>query len=275
MQHPLNHTKKAKKGTVLFIIDPQNDFHPGGSLAIATADDDSRRVADLISKKMHEIDEIVVTLDSHQRIHIAHGLFWLDPAGKHPEPFTIITAKEIEQGKWRAAVPQYQEIALIYARKLEQGGRFKICIWPEHCIIGTPGHNVTKPLMDVINQWAATRLKEVQWITKGQNIFTEMYSALRAEVPTDDPRTMWNLGLIDFLKEHSRVLVCGQALSHCVNFSVRDLMDNYSEGHDEVTIITDGCSPVAGFEASAEQFLKDMKVLGLRLRTTEELLREW
>lgn len=36
-----------------------------------------------------------------------------------------------------------------------------------------------------------------------------------------------------------------------------------------MTIITDGCSPVAGFEASAEQFLKDMKVLGLRLRTTQ------
>lgn len=32
------------------------------------------------------------------------------------------------------------------------------------------------------------------------------------EVPTDDPRTMWNLGLIDFLKEHRKVLVCGQAL---------------------------------------------------------------
>lgn len=271
-----NQVKKPKKGgTVLFIIDPQVDFHPGGSLAIPTADADSARISELIQKKMHEIDEIVVTLDSHQRIHIAHGLFWLDPAGKHPTPFTIITAKEIENGKWRAAVPQYQDIALNYARKLEQGGRFKICIWPEHCIIGTPGHNVTPPLMDVINKWAETRLKEVQWITKGQNIFTEMYSALRAEVPTDDPRTMWNLGLIDFLKEHSKVLVCGQALSHCVNFSVRDLMDNYSEGHDQVTIITDGCSPVPGFEASAETFLKDMKALGLKLKTTEQLLQEW
>jgi len=57
--------------------DPQNDFHPGGSLAIPTADGDSSRIADLIRRKIHEIDEIVVTLDSHQRIHaqcLSHNL---------------------------------------------------------------------------------------------------------------------------------------------------------------------------------------------------------
>lgn len=263
--------RNKRSGTVLLIIDPQNDFHPGGSLAIATADADSKRISEFIRDKMHEIDEIVVTLDSHQRMHIAHGIFWVDLQGKHPTPFTTISAKDIELGKWKTAVPQYQEAALNYAHKLEQGGRFKICIWPEHCIIGTPGHNVTKPMMDMINKWAEAKLKEVQWITKGQNIFTEMYSALRAEVPTEDPRTMWNLGLIDFLKEHTNVIVCGQALSHCVNFTVRDLMDNYTEGYEEVTIMSDGSSPVPGFETSGQEFLRDMQALGLKLRTAAEL----
>eukprot|EP00597_Dinobryon_sp_UTEXLB2267_P010866 CAMPEP_0170100334 /NCGR_PEP_ID=MMETSP0020_2-20130122/1595_1 /TAXON_ID=98059 /ORGANISM="Dinobryon sp., Strain UTEXLB2267" /LENGTH=117 /DNA_ID=CAMNT_0010323207 /DNA_START=38 /DNA_END=388 /DNA_ORIENTATION=+ len=34
--------------TSLFIIDPQVDFHPGGSLAVPGANEDSQRIADMI-----------------------------------------------------------------------------------------------------------------------------------------------------------------------------------------------------------------------------------
>ena len=56
-------TFKAK--VTLLIIDPQNDFHPGGSLQILTALSDSERVADLLQKYGDEITDIIVTLDSH------------------------------------------------------------------------------------------------------------------------------------------------------------------------------------------------------------------
>ena len=52
--------------TTLLIIDPQVDFHPGGSLAVAGADQDSERIANLILQFINEIDEIYVTLDTHQ-----------------------------------------------------------------------------------------------------------------------------------------------------------------------------------------------------------------
>ena len=50
---------------ILLIIDPQHDFHPGGSLAIPGADEDSARIAAFIDRHISAIDEIYVTLDSH------------------------------------------------------------------------------------------------------------------------------------------------------------------------------------------------------------------
>lgn len=50
---------------ILLIIDPQVDFHPGGSLAVAGADEDSQRIADFIDSNIDKIDEIYVTLDTH------------------------------------------------------------------------------------------------------------------------------------------------------------------------------------------------------------------
>ena len=242
----------------------------GGSLAIEGADEDAGRVADFIREHAKSIDEIVVTLDTHQRMHIAHGVFWVDPQGKHPDPFTIISAEDIEKGKWKTTIPEYQGIAANYAKQLEARGKYKICIWPEHCIVGTSGHNVRKPIIDAISTWVDATLKEVRWVTKAESIFTEMYSGLQAEVPTEDRRTQLNTNLVDFIKGFSRVLVCGEALSHCVNFTVRDLMRYYEEGHHKVTVLTDCSTSVAGFENEGQQFLKDMEALGVRLMTSKE-----
>ena len=50
---------------ILLIIDPQNDFHPGGTLGIQGAHEDSARTAAFINRHIGLIDEIYVTLDSH------------------------------------------------------------------------------------------------------------------------------------------------------------------------------------------------------------------
>lgn len=57
------------EGTALLIVDPQVDFHEGGSLAVSGAADDAERVARLITDHFEDIDTIVVTLDSH---HVRH-----------------------------------------------------------------------------------------------------------------------------------------------------------------------------------------------------------
>lgn len=55
-----------------------------------------------IIKKMKSVlfDNIVVTLDSHFEYDIAHAIFWKAKDGSHPKPFTVITSKDLIEGKW-------------------------------------------------------------------------------------------------------------------------------------------------------------------------------
>ena len=58
-------SKQINMTVILLIIDPQNDFHEGGSLAIPGAMEDTKRIAALVEAHGDDIDEIYVTLDSH------------------------------------------------------------------------------------------------------------------------------------------------------------------------------------------------------------------
>lgn len=52
-------------GKALLVVDPQVDFHEGGSLAVPGALADSKRIAGVIRDHAEDIDELVVTMDSH------------------------------------------------------------------------------------------------------------------------------------------------------------------------------------------------------------------
>merc|ERR1712151_1363396 len=203
-------------------------------------------------------------------MHIAHAGFWLGKDGRKPAPFTIIESKDITAGTWRAKQPEMEAWSLQYAQKLEDGGRFKICIWPDHCLMGTPGHAVYQPLADALNAWAEQRSRAVTWVLKGQNNRTEMYSALKAEVELpDDPATQLNIDLINKLKSSQKVVCCGQAKSHCVNYTVRDLVSAWPKHRTgDVIVLADGCSSVPGFEEAGQAFQEDMIKLGVTFATT-------
>lgn len=70
-----------------------------------------------------------------------------------------------------------------YTRRLEAKGRFSLMIWPEHCIVGTEGHNIVPTIVEAMMDWSRKTGGSVEWVHKGQNLLTEMYSALCAEVP--------------------------------------------------------------------------------------------
>mmetsp|Transcript_16000 Transcript_16000/g.26835 ORF Transcript_16000/g.26835 Transcript_16000/m.26835 type:complete len:142 (-) Transcript_16000:624-1049(-) len=91
----------------MLIIDPQVDFHPGGSLGIPNANNDAERTADFILDHLEDIDQIIVTLDSHHRMHVAHSMVWLDQQDNHPAPFTLITNQQIRDGVWRPKDPTF------------------------------------------------------------------------------------------------------------------------------------------------------------------------
>merc|ERR1712048_12498 len=127
--------------------------------------------------------------------------------------------------------------------------------------MGTPGHAVHAPLMEALNEWAVQRKRTINWYFKGQNNQTEMYSALKAEVEIDgDSTTAIDFDLIDVLAGHKKVVCCGQAMSHCVNYSVRDLLSGWpSERASDIVVLENAASAVAGFEETAATFLSDMK----------------
>merc|ERR1712072_578062 len=103
-------------------------------------------------------------------------------------------------------------------------------------------------------------MRSVTWVLKGQNNRTEMYSALKAEVELpDDPATQLNTRLVYELQSSRKVVCCGQAKSHCVNYTVRDLVDVWPNDRvGDIVVLKDGCSSVPGFEKAGSTFEEDM-----------------
>lgn len=259
-------------GLCLLVIDQQVDFHPGGSLAIPTAHEDAERIAAFIHQHLTQLKQLVFTLDSHQRYHIAHGIFWEDTEGKSPEPFTLISSNDIASGLWRPRDRKLTQYVLAYTTALEASGKFTLCIWPEHCLVGSPGHNIVPNVLAAAMEWTQMSRMPVQYVLKGTNSFTEHYSALKAEFELPhDPATRLNQALIDTLMLADKVVVCGEAISHCVNYTVRDLVAAWpNERYHDLVILTDCASPVPGFEKDGEEFLRDMAAKGLTLITSDK-----
>ena len=256
------------------IIDPQNDFSdaPGAALPVPGAGADAERLAGLLDRLGDRIAAIHVTLDTHQLVDISHPIFWRDANGQPPPPFTQITVADVERGAWRAFKPEHQARALAYVRALHDNGRYTLTIWPPHCLVGAWGHGVMPVMVAALRRWEETRFDRVDYVTKGHNPWTEHYSAVRADVPDpDDPRTQLNTRLIETLKNADLVALSGQALSHCVANTVRDIADGMGpEGIRKLVLIEDTSSPVPGFEDLARRFLADLRQLGMKTARAAE-----
>ena len=267
----MNKDQKKTKN-ILLIIDPQQDFHPGGALGVPGANEDSERIATFIRANINKIDEIFVSLDSHHRLHIAHSVFWKNSNGENPPPFTLIKHADVANGIWVPADSSKLDHALAYTKSLEDKGRFVVCIWPEHCLIGTPGHAVVSVLNEALQEWVQTSMKSIEYIQKGTNCLTEMYSALAAEVPIlTDPSTTLNRHLLEKLKEAGQLFICGEAKSHCVNYTMRDIVANWHSDYQRLVLLEDCTSAVPGFEEAASKFVADMKETGCTIVNVDEV----
>lgn len=266
----------------LLVIDPQNDFCdiPGAALPVSGANADMKRLAAMIRRVGNKLDDIHVTLDSHRKIDVAHPGFWQDSQGKRPSPFTLISASDIENGLWTPRNPAFRNRALSYAKELEARGKYQLFIWPEHCLIGTWGHNVHSALNEELQRWSEEHFALVDYVTKGSNPFTEHYGALMAEVPDpEDPGTALNTAVLDMLAEADIVGVAGEASSHCVLTTVNQIAENIGAEHvKKFHLITDCMSPVGAvpggpdFPAIASKWQMDMQKLGMKLITSTSFL---
>jgi nicotinamidase-related amidase len=266
----------------LLIIDPQNDFFDidGAALPVPGANEDMRRLAKLIGRIGPKLEDIHITMDSHRLIDIAHPAWWRNQNGEQPAPFTVISVDDIENGIWTTRNPAFRKRTLEYAKQLEATGKYQICVWPPHCLIGTWGHNVQTELNGVLQQWSEREFAMVDYVTKGSNPWTEHYGAMMAEVPDpSDPSTMLNTDFLNMLLEVDIVAIAGEALSHCVKETVTQIANNIGEEHiKKFYILTDCSSPVPAvpngpdFPAIAQNWLKEMEKKGMILTTSTEFL---
>ena len=100
-ENEYNKLMNYSNNTALIVIDVQNDFCPGGALAIENGD----QVVAPINRLITQFENIVFTQDWHPENHISFAANHTDA-----NPFETI--------------------------RLEYGDQ---TLWPNHCVVGTPG----------------------------------------------------------------------------------------------------------------------------------------
>lgn len=259
-------------GNAFLIIDAQFDFcHPDGALFVPGADRDVERMAGLIQEHAGQIDHIIVTLDTHHVLDIAHPLFWADASGNHPAPFTPISAAEVDAGRW---VPLFQaDQARQYVRGLEAGGQFTHFIWPEHCLIGSRGAALHDTLSNALKSWCQQRNRDYAAIQKGLYPLTEHFGIFRAQVPDPAvPETQLNTALIEDLNRFDTVYLMGEARSHCVANSLKQLLDYAPDLVPKLVLITDCTSDVTGLGHLADSIYAEAHHRNVRFMKSYELM---
>lgn len=289
----------ARKGVVLFIIDPQHDFLGNwdgspytairkegtvlspveAALPVKGAVDALERLTTYVDSDANGegIDDIVVTLDTHEEgaredsdknPDIGHPAYWRDKDGNRPTPMmTIISLADVESGKWQPYNLLLLNYVLDYLRKVGIQ-----VVWNRHCIDGTWGHQVYGPLATALAGWERRTGKSVCYVRKGMNPNTEQYGVFEAAVPdSKDPRTRFNWTLLDRLRNNSRPKkVGGIATDFCVKTSMEQAVAKLSCGEaKEFSLLIDAMADVNldGTGAAAMNFIDDMRRKGVSVET--------
>jgi nicotinamidase-related amidase len=227
----------------LVAVDAQNTFcTPGFELFVGGrsgtgAVDDNRRLCEFVYRNLGAITRIVPTLDTHQAFQLFHAAFLVDDEGRHPAPYTLVSAADVEGGRWRVdpaaaeAVgvdPAYADAHLRhYTRTLAAGGKYDLTIWPYHALLGGIGHALVSAVEEAVFFHSIARTSPVKFELKGDHPLTEHYSMLGPEVttgPDGRPLGARNETLVGELLEFDAVVVAGQAKSHCVAWTIDDLL---------------------------------------------------
>jgi len=261
----------------LLIIDPQNDFCDieGAALPVPGAQRDMLRLAQFIGAANQSLAELIVTLDSHPSVAIERTTFWRTGDGDAVASFTQVTEQQVRDGSYLPRDPARLPEVLTYLRALEGAGRYRLMVWPVHCVVGTWGHNVHAAVAPEIARWEERVQRGALKILKGLNPMTEQYSAVSAEVPlADDPSTRPNRALIERASASAGpLLVAGEASSHCVAATMAHLFEELpADVRGRVWLLQDCMSPVSGFEASAEAFFASARSLGARVISSSDAL---
>ncbi len=287
----------------LLLVDVQNTFCiPGFELFVGGrsgtgAVDDNRRLCEFIYRNLSAITEICPTLDTHLAVQIFHAVFLVNDKGEHPPPFSLIPLEEVEQGKWRfnpALAPSLhtdaeagQKHLLHYVRKLKAGGKYDLTIWPYHAMLGGIGHALASAVEEAVFFHSLARLSQPDFQVKGNNAWTENYSVLRPEVlegADGRPIAERNTRLINKLLKFDAVIIAGQAKSHCVAWTIDDLLNELvphgKELARKVYLLEDCTSPVVvpgviDYTEPADAAFRRFADAGMHIVRSSESVASW
>ncbi|MDA8104263.1 MAG: hypothetical protein M0Z71_02690 [Nitrospiraceae bacterium] len=251
----------------LVAVDVQNTFCiPGYDLYVAGrsgtgAVDDSRRLCEFIYRNLGAITQICPTMDSHNAMQIFHPIFLVNEKGEHPAPFTMISEEDVINGVWRfnpdlcfnfRVDEEYgQRLLLHYTKQLREGGKYDLTIWPYHGMLGGIGHALVASVEEAIFFHCMARYSQPDFHVKGDRPFTEHYSVLGPEVregPKGEELGLKSEKFYRKLLDFDAVLIAGQAKSHCVAWTIADLLEDILARDrklaEKVYLLEDCTSPV-------------------------------
>jgi nicotinamidase-related amidase len=303
-EHGLGPAAADHRRVGLLLVDVQNTFClPEFELFVAGrsgrgAVEDSSRIASFVYRNLAAITRVVATLDTHSALQIFHPVFWVDDRGEHPPPHTIVTAEDVERGRWKvnpalseALAPragfEFGRYARHYARKLAEGGKYPLAVWPYHAMLGGIGHALVSLVEEAVFFHSVARAAPTRFEIKGNNPLTEHYSVLRPEVIDDHegrPIAEENRPLIEALLRFDAVVVAGQAKSHCVAWTMEDLLVEIRRREPalarKVYLLEDCTSPVVvpgvvDFTEPADAAFGRFAEAGMRVVRSTDPIESW
>ena len=266
-RHNLQPASADSTKTWLMLIDVQNTFCiPGFELYVGGrsgrgAVEDNARLCEFIYRNLGNITQITATMDTHRAMQVFHAIFFVDKDGNHPAPYTDIHLSELLDSTWSfnpalatqfKIAPEYgQQMMVHYAEQLKKTGKYALTVWPYHAMLGGIGHALVASLEEALFFHTIARHSQTDIVTKGDTPFTENYSVVGPEVltgPMDEILGKHDQRFIQQLQECDRLIVAGQAKSHCVAWTVSDLLDDIMLADPQlakkVYLLEDCTSPV-------------------------------
>jgi len=265
--HKLEAASVDSTRTWLMLIDVQNTFcipefelYVGGRSGRGAVEDNAR-LSEFIYRNLGGITHITATMDTHQTMQVFHAIFFVDRDGNHPAPYSDIHASELRDGRWTfnpvlasqfGVAPEYgQQMMIHYAEELEKKGKYALTIWPYHAMLGGIGHALVSSVEEALFFHSIARNAQYDIEIKGDKPFTENYSVVGPEVPTGpmgETLGTHNQKFIAQLHTFDRLIIAGQAKSHCVAWTVQDLLDDINAVDPalakKVYLLEDCTSPV-------------------------------
>jgi nicotinamidase-related amidase len=296
-EHGLRPALEDSFRVCLVAVDVQNTFCiPGYELYVHGAENDNRRLCEFLYRNLGAITAIIPTLDTHRAMQIFHAAWLVDDEGRHPEPYTLVTTEDVESGRWRINPPAVESTGieadyaqrqlLDYTQKLAEGGKYDLTIWPYHAMLGGIGHALVPAVEEAIFFHTIARYSQPAFQVKGDNPLTEHYSVLGPEItqgPGGETIAGKNDLLIQQLSLYDVIIVGGQAKSHCVAWTIADLLEGDDERERALAprtyLLEDCTSPVVvpgmDYTAEANAAFERFAAAGMHVVRSTEPIESW